>query len=80
MNSFVSSASSAACAAPVRTSVSGGQDLARSASTSCCGDTPGFAATRDLVELAVLVEQPLGRRRSKPASVAPPIVADRSRT
>ena len=35
---------------------------ARSAASSCSVETPGFAATRDLVELAALVEEPLRGR------------------
>ena len=61
MNSSVSSASLCACSAAVCTSVFGGR-IGLICSTSCCGRTPALAATRDLVELARLVEDPLGGR------------------
>ena len=61
MNSFVSSASSLACASPTRTCARRGQDLL-DLRDELLVVTPGLAATRDLVELARLVEQPLRGR------------------
>ena len=56
-SSFVSFASSGACSSPVLHLRAGRQDRRGSARRARCGETPGFAADADLVELALLVEQ-----------------------
>ena len=61
MNSFVSAASSCACASPVRACAFGGR-IGSISESSCWSETPGFAATRDLVEPPFLLEEPLRRR------------------
>ena len=78
MNSFVSSASSAACV------VAGPHLRARRAGSSRSpprarsGETPGLAATRIWSSLPTLSKSCCAVGRSKPASVAPPIVSTRA--
>ena len=72
MNSFVSDASSCACASPVRTCVAGGRIFWISA-TSASGATPSFAATRIWSSLPGLAKRCCAVGRLNPARVAPPI-------
>ena len=63
MNSFVSSASSSACSEASLTSAVGGRIVSISLDERRLGRRPASAATRDLVELACLVEDPLRGRQ-----------------
>ena len=72
MNSSVPSASSAACAVPVRTCTVGGR-ICSISDTSWDGETPGLPATRIWSSLPTLWKSRCAVGRSKPASVAPPI-------
>ena len=62
MNSFVSAASSLACSGPVCTCVFGGR-TALMLRTSCSSVVSAGGGDRDLVELALLLEEPLCRRQ-----------------
>ena len=73
MNSFVSAASSSACAEASRTSVSAGR-TSSSWRTSSSSVVPALAATAISSSLPCLSKSRCAVGRSKPASVAPPIV------
>ncbi len=72
MNSFVSAASSCACASPVRACASGGR-IGSISESSCWSETPGFAATAISSRRPSFSKSRCAVGRSKPASVAPPI-------
>ena len=73
MNWFVSSASSFACSDASLTSAVGGRIFRMSSTSFSCG-TPGAAATAISSSLPSLSKIRCAIGRSKPASVAPPIV------
>ena len=73
MKLFVSAASSRACWDAVFTCAVGGSSALRSR-TSSSSETSELRRDGDLVESTALPEELLGGGRSKPASVAPPIV------
>ncbi len=74
MNSLVSAASSAACASPVRTWVPAGR-IDSMSDDELGGATPSLPATRIWSSLPTLSKRAWAVGRSKPASVAPPIVS-----
>ena len=73
MKLFVSFASDDACLSPLRTCVSGGRIDRISARSFAC-ETAFFPATRIWSSLPCSAKRCCAVRRSKPASVAPPIV------
>ena len=73
MKLFVSAASDSTCCAAVRTLASEGR-IGRIAFTSCCMVTFGFAATAISSSRPRFSKRACAVGRSKPASVAPPIV------
>ena len=72
MNSFVSAASSCACACAVRAWAFGGR-IGRISESSCWSETPGFAATAISSRRPSFSKSRCAVGRSKPASVAPPM-------
>ena len=63
MNEFVSAASSAACSVPSRACAVRREDRLHASAGSRRPRRSGFGGDRDLVELALLVEEPLRRRQ-----------------
>ncbi len=74
MKLLTSEASSDACAVPLRTCVPGGR-IERTEASSFTSGTSGFEAIRIASSLPCLPKRSCAVGRSKPASVAPPIVA-----